>query len=70
MLVGVLGAATATKYVSATCPYSAAALKTGKITCTPGGYTLSGAPGQTIVCSGHSRVVTSGGQSVPQPNSF
>jgi hypothetical protein len=60
---------TVTHYVSASsCAYSAAAQKTGKITCTTGGYILSGSPGQIVTCNGGTRTLVSGGHIV-QPNS-
>ncbi len=48
------------------CSYSTAAQSTGKITCTPGGYTLNNGAGGSITCSGGVRTVTANGHTVIQ----
>lgn len=51
----------------AECPYSSATQAIGKVSCTPdGGYTVNNGAGGTIVCSGHTRTVTSGGHTIMQ----
>jgi hypothetical protein len=53
--------------VKAACPYSAAALSTGKIACTTNGYTLSGSGGSTVTCNSGTRTVTANGHTITQP---